>query len=56
MGTSILLLFLIVLFFGGGYEYYHGQIGFGALGLVGLLLAAVMIVWLLKANGSNGRR
>ena len=52
----ILIIILLILLFGGGFGYYRGGYhtrggGYGIGGILGVILIAVLIVWLLRDRG-----
>lgn len=56
MSTALLIVILVVLFAGGGYWSHrsYGTTGLG--GMLGLVLALALILWLLGALGSASMR
>jgi hypothetical protein len=51
----VLLIFLLVLLFGGGFGYYRGGYygrggGYGIGGGLGLVLVVLLIVWLARGS------
>jgi len=51
----ILVIFLLILLFGGGFGYYRGGyygrgIGYSGGGILGTVLILVLIVWLLRGH------